>query len=48
MVFSSSSASSILPLTLPLGSLTSVQWLATNIYICLSKLLVEPFRRQPY
>ena len=41
------SAPSILPLTLPYWSPTSVQWLAVNICICLSQLLVEPLRGQP-
>ena len=34
-------------LTLPLGSLGSVQWLAVNICICLSQMLIESLRGQP-
>jgi hypothetical protein len=37
-----------LPLTLPLGSLGSVQWLAVSICICLSQVLAETLRGQPY
>jgi hypothetical protein len=35
-------------LTLPLGSPGSVQWLAVSICICLSQVLIEPLRGQPY
>lgn len=41
------SAPSVFPLTLPYSSLTSVQWLAVSICICLSQLLGEPLRGQP-
>ena len=40
------SAPSVLPLTPPLGSLCSVWWLATSIYICIGQALAEPLRRQ--
>ena len=35
-------------LTLPLGSPSSVQWLAVSICICLSQMLAEPLRGQLY
>jgi hypothetical protein len=35
-------------LTLPLGSLDSVPWLVMSIWICISQVLAEPFRGQPY
>jgi hypothetical protein len=41
------SASSILLLIQPQGSLTSIQWLGLSIYICLSQLLVGPLWGQP-
>jgi hypothetical protein len=44
----SSSASSILPLIQPQGSLASVHWLGVSICFCLSQLLVGPLRGQPY
>ena len=40
------SAPSMLPLTLPQGFLSSVQWLAVSICICLNELLVEVLRGQ--
>jgi hypothetical protein len=42
------SAPSVLPLTLPLGSLCSVQWLAASLHICIGQNLAEPLRRQLY
>jgi hypothetical protein len=42
------SAPSVLPLTLPLGSLCSVLWLAVSLCICVGQDLAEPFRRQLY
>lgn len=42
------SASSVLPLTLLLESLGSIQWLAVNIWIYTVQVLVEPLREQPY
>ena len=42
------SGPSALSLTLPFGSPTSVQWLAVSICICLSQVLAEPLREQPY
>ena len=42
----SPSASSILSLIQLQGSLVSVYWLGVSIYICLSQLLVGPFRGQ--
>lgn len=44
----SPSAHSALPLTFPLGSLGSVQWLAVSICMCISQGLAEPLRNQPY
>jgi hypothetical protein len=43
-----SSAPSVLPLTPPLESLCSVQWLAVSICICIGQDLAEPLRRQQY
>jgi hypothetical protein len=53
MGMQSPSAPSLLPLALPLGSLGSVQWLtvqwlAVSFCICISQVLAEPFREQPY
>jgi hypothetical protein len=42
------SAPSVLPLTPPLGSLCSVQWLAASICICIGHALAEHLRRQLY
>ena len=42
------SASSVLPLALPLGSPGSVPWLAVSICICISQVRAEPLREQPY
>ena len=42
------SAPSVLPLTPPLGSLCSVQWLTVSIWICIGQDLAEPLRRQLY
>ena len=43
----SPSAPSVLPLTLSLGSLGSVQWLAMSICIYISQVLAELLRGQP-
>jgi hypothetical protein len=48
MELQSPSALSVPPLTLPLRSPGSVQWLALSICICLSQMLVEPLREQSY
>jgi hypothetical protein len=40
------SAPSVLSLTLPLGTLCSVQWLAASMCICIGQALAEPLRRQ--
>jgi hypothetical protein len=48
MVLQLPSAPSALPLALPLGSPGSVQWLAVSICICLSHVLAELLRGQPY
>jgi hypothetical protein len=48
MGLQSSSAHSVLLLTLPYWSPTSIQWLAISICICLSQLLVEPLIGQTY
>jgi hypothetical protein len=42
------SAPSVLPLIPPLESPGSVQWLSVSICICLSQVLTEPLRGQPY
>ena len=42
------SAPSVLPLTPPLGTLHSLQWLALSIYLCICQALAEPLRRQLY
>jgi hypothetical protein len=42
------SAPSVLPLTPPLGSPCSVQWLAASISICIGQALPELLRRQLY
>jgi hypothetical protein len=42
------SAPSILPLTPPLGSQCSVQWLPESIHIYIGQDLAEPLRRQLY
>lgn len=44
----SPSVPSAFPLTLPLGSPDSVQWLAVSTCTWLSQVLVEPLRGQPY
>jgi hypothetical protein len=44
----SPSTSSVLPLTPPLGSLCSVQWLALSICTCIGQDLKDPLRRQLY
>lgn len=44
----SPTVASDLPLTILLGCLCSVQWLAVSICICISQMLAEPFRRQFY
>jgi hypothetical protein len=48
MELQSPSASSILSLAFSLGSLGSVQWLTVSICICISQVLAEPLRGQPY
>jgi hypothetical protein len=40
--------SSVLPITTPLGSLCSVQWLALCISICIGQALAEPLRERLY
>ena len=40
------SAPSVLPLTPPVGTPHSVQWLAVNICLCICKALARPLRRQ--
>jgi hypothetical protein len=40
------SAPSVLSLTLPLRTLSSVQWLAVSIHLCICQAQAEPFRRQ--
>ena len=42
MGLQSPSAASFLPLTLPLGSPGSVQWLTVSICICIDQVLAEP------
>ena len=42
------SASWVLPLTPPLASLCSVQWLAVSIHICIGQDVEDPLRRQLY
>jgi hypothetical protein len=42
------SAPSVFPLTPPLRSLHSVQWLAASIFISICQALTEPLRRQLY
>ena len=42
------STPSFLPLTPPLGSLSSVQWLVVSIRICIGQNPAEPLRRQLY
>jgi hypothetical protein len=42
------SASSVLPLTPPLVSLCSVQWLLSSICLCIGQDLAEPLKVQPY
>jgi hypothetical protein len=42
------SASSILSLAPPLGTLCSVQWLTVSIHLCICQTLTEPLRRQLY
>jgi hypothetical protein len=42
------SALSVLSLSPPLGTPSSVQWLAASICLCTCQALVEPLRRQPY
>ena len=41
-------APSVLPVTLMLGSLGLVRWLAVSMFIYISQVLVEPLREQPY
>ena len=48
MGLQSSSAPSVLPLDLPLGSPVTIQWLAVGICICIGQVLVEPLRGQLY
>ena len=52
MVLQTPSAPSILslipPLGTPLGTLCSVQWLASSIHLCICQDLAEPLRRQLY
>ena len=47
MGLSSPSIALVLALTLPQGSLTSVQWLTVSICIFLCQLLVDPLKEQP-
>jgi hypothetical protein len=42
------SAPSVLSLTPPLGTLSSVQWLAVSICLCFCQALAGPLRRQSY
>jgi hypothetical protein len=42
------SASWVLSLASPLGTLCSVQWLARSIHLCICQVLIEPLRRQLY
>ena len=42
------SATSVLSLTSPLGTLYLVQWLAVRICLCICQVLAEPLRRQLY
>ena len=42
------SVPSVLPLTPPLESLCSVQWLIASIHICIGQALADPLRRHPY
>ena len=42
------STSSVPSLTPLLGTLSSVQWLAANICLCICKAMAGPLRRQPY
>jgi hypothetical protein len=42
------STPSVPSLTPLLGTPHSVQWLAANIHLCISKALAGPLRRQPY
>jgi hypothetical protein len=42
------SAPSVLPLTPPLGTLCSIQWLAASICLCIFQVLAKPLRRQLY
>jgi hypothetical protein len=42
------SATSVLSLASPLGTLCSVQWLAESIHLCICQALAEPLRRQLY
>jgi hypothetical protein len=48
MGLQSPSAISDIPLTLQLRSLGSVGWLALSFCICISQVLEEPVRGQPY
>ena len=48
MGFQSSSAPSVPPLALPLGSPGSAWWLAVSICFCVGQVLLEPLRKQPY
>jgi hypothetical protein len=42
------SAPWVLSLTLPLVTLSSVQWMAESIHLCIFQVLTEPLRRQLY
>jgi hypothetical protein len=42
------SATSVLSLAPPLGTLCSVQWLNESIHLCICQVLAEPLRRQLY
>jgi hypothetical protein len=48
MGLQNSSASWVLFLVPPLGTLCSVQWLAESIHLCICQTLVEPLGRQLY
>ena len=48
MGLQSPSAPSVLPLTLPVGSLGSVQWLTARTYLCIGQALAELLKEQLY
>jgi hypothetical protein len=48
MVLQTPSVPSVFPLTPPLGSPCSVQWLASSTCICIGQALAEPLRGQLY